>query len=334
MAFVPPAVALAEDPPAAASQSVSVKWGGTDVRGGGQLSVPAEDRKLATIMLFLRVDQLQSSEAVAQVKEILATGDGAKSTQVITVFSGESGKDSARKLAADPKWTWPLVVDPDHAVSGQMGVHAWPTTLVIGHDGKQLCHLAGYGDAYTRTIGGYLELAAGKVDEAALKAELEGNHVVVDSPAQMASRHLKVAQRLLERGLVDQAKVELAEVVKHAPADLAGRLSLADALLIVGQPKEAMQILDGSAAGAAPSWQADVLRGRALVALEKWDEAREVLSGAVKRATAPAEAWYELGKVYQHQGDAGKAASAYRAAFEATGEGKRLNPQGDARAEK
>jgi predicted Zn-dependent protease len=278
-----------------------------------------------TIVLFVRVDQEQSDHAVAQVRSLLAKD--ANAARVVAVVSGEEAKDAARRLGAEKEWSWPIALDQDRSLSGGAGVHAWPTTLVLRRDGTVAGRMAGINDAYAPTLNAYVELAAGKLDEAGLRARLDGHAIVTDDAAQSGARHLKVAQRLLERGMVEQAKVELAALAAHPPDDLEGRLALADALLIVGQPKQAMAILDPLPDAKARSWQIDVLRGRALIALERWDEAREILATAAKRATAPAEAWYELGRVYHHAGDVEHAAASFKAAFEATSEGKRLNPQ-------
>jgi predicted Zn-dependent protease len=311
--------------PVAAQNQQPITWSGVDATGRA-MKLPGDAP--VTIVLFVRVDQEQSQQAITHIRSFLSKNANAAS--VVAVVTGEEARDAARRLSAQKDWAWPIAVDQDRTLCGAGGVHAWPTTVVLRRDGTVAGRIAGINDAYARLLEAYVDLAAGKLDEAGLRAKLDGHATVgADDAAQSGARHLKVAQRLLERGMVEQSKVELSVLAAHPPQDAEGRMALADALLIVGQPKEALGIIEGLAdATKGPSWQVDVLRGRALVALERWDEAREILTGAAKRATAPAEAWYELGRVYQHAGEAERAAVNFKAAFEATAEGKRLNPQG------
>jgi predicted Zn-dependent protease len=310
--------------PLAAQSQQPMTWSGVDA-GGHALKFPGD--AAVTIVLFVRVDQEQSEHAVANVRALVSNDP--KKASVVAVVSGDEARDAARRLSAQKDWTWPIAVDQDRALSGAGDVHAWPTTLVLRRDGTVAGRIAGINDAYATSLEAYVDLAAGKLDEAGLRARLDGHAAVgADDAAQSGARHLKVAQRLLERGMVEQAKVELAALAARPPQDAEGRMALADALLIVGQPKEALGIIDGLAdVTKGPLWQVDVLRGRALVALERWDEARDILASAAKRSTAPAEAWYALGRVYQHAGDTERAAGSFKAAFEATAEGKRLNPR-------
>ena len=55
-------------------------------------------------------------------------------------------------------------------------------------------------------------------------------------------------------------------------------------------------------------------------------EAKTLLTDATKLNPDPAEAFYLLGRVYEHDGDAGHAAECYRKAFELSTEGKPMNP--------
>ena len=94
------------------------------------------------------------------------------------------------------------------------------------------------------------------------------------------------------------------------------RLAMAEVHVMAGDASSALGVLDGMDASQAPAWQLETLRGRALVALGRWEEARATLDEALKLNPDPARAHYFLGRVLAHQGEWPGAAKHYRAAFE------------------
>jgi Flp pilus assembly protein TadD len=122
--------------------------------------------------------------------------------------------------------------------------------------------------------------------------------------------------RLLDMGQANEARAELLEGLKNAPQDPALQITCARAYVIVNQPKDAIDVLDKITPGSVPQWQISLIRGRALIALEKWPDAKSVLPEAVKLNPEPAEAHYLMGICYQHDQDWPKAAEEFRLAFE------------------
>jgi Flp pilus assembly protein TadD len=90
------------------------------------------------------------------------------------------------------------------------------------------------------------------------------------------------------------------------------------------QCKPALDLIEKVPANAVPGWQIAELRGRALIGLEKWDDAAKVLPGALTLNPHPDEAHYLLGVVYEQQKEFAKAAAEYRQAFESTSAGPNL----------
>jgi Flp pilus assembly protein TadD len=224
------------------------------------------------------------------------------------------------------QWTGPVVLDPDYAACGKMSVHVWPTTVLVNASGQQVAHLAGISNTYAKELEAYLAFASGVIDKAALTQKLAANNVIGDSSGQAASRHLQVADRLLEKGHVAEAQDELAEGLKKEPASVPLKVRMAKVLLLKGDAKGATAIVDTLDAAAVPAWQLNLLRGEAALAQGQVDTALELLQEAVKLNPNPAEAQYQLGLAYQQKDDQQHAAEAFRAAFEATAAGKALIP--------
>jgi hypothetical protein len=300
----------------AADEKLVINWSSKDV-AGADVKIPV-DRP--TVVAFVRADQDQSKTAL---KQIQATIKDTKTTQVIVILSGPLATENAKQLAADLPKDWSTVADPDFAASGKMGVKVWPTTLVVKSDGTQTAHLAGLPKTFATDLAAHLEYAAGKLTDAQLQQRLTTQDVITDSPAQAAARHLQVAQRLLEQGQVEAAQVEVAQGLKYVPADPMLQLTMARVDVLLNKPKDAIDLLDKLTPGGTPAWQASLVRARALIALEKWTDAKAILPEALKLNPDPAEAHYLFGLCYQHDQDWPHATEQFRLAFEKSAAGSK-----------
>jgi tetratricopeptide (TPR) repeat protein len=310
-------VLSAATPPTAKEKPTPIRIKAADLRGV-TVAIPLPDRP--TVLLFARVGQDQSARAAKSLE--LALRDLPKA-QVLVVLSGKEPDDEAkRKYAA--KLPWPAVSDPDYAIVGHLRVRVWPTNVVIMPDGRELARLTGMPQSYARDLGAYLAFATGTIDRKTLDERLATAGIVGDSSQQMAARHLRVAQRLLEKNLLDQAWKEIEQGLKLQPTDIALQLAKVRVLLLLGQPVEADEAL--KAVKESPPWatQIGALTGGVMVALGRWREAVPVLEAALKLNPDPAEVHYFLGLAYQQTARPAEAAKAFRSAFEATAAGRRV----------
>lgn len=289
--------------------------------GGGELKVPAGDRP--TVLLFARADQEQSVKAVEGLKAALKETPG---VQVAVLFSGEQVPEAPRKLLKD--LAWPVVMDADYALVGACRVHVWPTTIVISRAGDELAHLAGLPQTYARDLGAWTAFAAGAIDRGTLEKQLGATDVVADSHQQQANRHWQVAQRLLEKGLPDQARAECEQGLKLVPGEPRLLLLAARIALLQSDPAAALEAAEKLDEKAGNSGAIGTVKGGALVALKQPDRAIPILVAAVKLNPDPAETYYYLGLAYQQKGKTADAAAAFRAAFEHTPAGKAVSRVG------
>jgi len=299
----------------------TLRWQATDTAGNA-VSVPAGGK--VSVVVFVRPDQGRSDEAMTQLTALMNGSAGGTGVEPVAVVSGHSAGVGAAKLAGSGKWPWPVVVDPDYQASGLMSVHVWPTTVIVDDAGKLVAHLPGLRESYAKDLRAYLEFARGTIDQAELARRLDANGTVVGTPIHVASRHLHLAEKLLEKGQADLAREELVRGLADAPDDVPLQLTLARVHLMIGEPGEALTGLDAIGADAAAAWRLGTLRGRALAGLKRWDEARVTLIGALKINPDPAEAYYFLGRVYEHAGEWERASEAYRHAFEKSPAAKKL----------
>lgn len=284
-----------------------IDWSATSTTGA-KIKVPGTG---PSVLVFVRPDQPQSRTAIEQIKSAVAQF---KDVQVIVLVSADQAAAGGMKdLAAGD---WPMVIDPDFAASGTFNVHVWPTTVVVTATGEQAAHMAGISDAFATDLQSYLEFASGRIDAAALKRRLAQHEVVEDDATQKANRLLLLATRLLETGQIDQADTELEKAMKLAPGDPKLLVLGARVRILQKKPRDAIALLDQVPSGAVPAWKLNQLRGRALIDLDRWDDARAALSDAAALNPHPAEAHYLRGLILQHDGKFTEAAAEFREAYE------------------
>ncbi len=300
------AVALLVSAP---SLGQTISWSGSDITGA-EVKIPVNR---PSVVVFARAEQDQSKEALTRVKAAVA--DPA-SVQVVVVVSGPLAAAQAKAMSTDLGRPWPVIADPDFVLSGKMNVHVWPTTLVVKSDGTQEAHLAGMPASFAADLSAHLDSVLGKIDAAGLERRLTTRQIVSDSAPQAAARHLQVAQRLLDQGTAEEAQAEIARGLELAPSDPMLLLASAQVNVLLKKPQSAIEILDKLPADALPTWQTSAVRARALMALEKWDDARKILPDAIKLNPRPAEAHYLLGLCFQHDKDSAQAAEQFKLAYE------------------
>jgi hypothetical protein len=284
---------------AADEKRPSYKWSAVST-AGAQVSVPSGK---VTVLAFVRPEQAQSRDALERLKSSVAD---AKDVQVVVIASS----------GAAPQTPWPVVADPDFSSSGQFNVHVWPTVVVVKADGTEAAHLAGLRDTFASDLADYLVFAAGAIDGATLAKRLAEHEVVGAGDAGQIDRHLIIATQSLDAGRLDVAAAQLAQGLKLRPRDPKLSIMLARVHLMRHAPADALTVLDELDSGAIPAWQRSLLRAQALIALDRWDEARPLLPDTLKLNPRPAEAHYLTGLVAQHDKDWEKAAEAFRKAYE------------------
>ena len=291
---------------------------------GKEVSVPHAAQ--ATVLLFLRIDQEQTAPTVAGVKKAL---EKLPAAQVLVIISGK--RPVERVKAFSEKIPWPIVLDPDYKIVGQFQIRVWPTNIVVLSSGEELKRFTGMPQSYLQTLDAYLAFATGRIDRATLDKSLSSSDVVADSEQQRSARHLQVVRRMMGQRLLDQAWRELGQALKLSPSDPELQLVKAEILLLLGKPSEALEALNTLDDKSTKSNRFGVLKGSALVATGKFDQAIEVLKAAVKLNPNPGQAYYYLGVAYQKKKLLSEAAGAFRSAFEATPMGRTVLPLAPAR---
>jgi predicted Zn-dependent protease len=170
--------------------------------------------------------------------------------------------------------------------------------------------------SFPTDLKAHLEFASGKIDQGALAQRLAARDVVSDSPAQAAARHLLVAQRFIDQGQLEQAQAQITQGLSLAPSDPMLLLAAARVAVLTNKPQAAIDLLDKLPAETVPGSQKILVRARALMATDRWSDAKSILPDAIKLNPNPSEGHYLLGLCYQHDREFDRAAEQFRLAYE------------------
>ena len=302
-------LAAAPFPSFAADAKPTIPWTARDT-AGKEVAVPS--RQHTTIVAFLRPGQPHSEEALKHISDIVAKQSAAPAGVVIVL----SGPDNAAAASKINPGSAQVVLDAEYALSGKMNVHVWPATIVVTGDGMELARLSGMPATYATDLAAHLDFAAKKIDRAALEQRLTTRRVVAATTQQAATRFLIIANALLERGQVEQALAEIDQGLQRDANDVSLRLARARVLIKLKQFDAALAAVD-QLKDAVPPWQSNVLRAEALIALERWPNAKTAVADALKLNPRPAHAHYLSGLILLHEQDYKSAAESFRKAYEA-----------------
>ncbi len=304
-----PPAAINADP----TEALVARWSGKD-QAGAEVRIPNPDWPI--LLLFLRADQSPSEHVVRMVTAALRQ---VPSARALVVLSGSHASEDAKALVKGKHLPWPLIVDSEAALSGQLGVFSWPTTLVVGRDASVVAHVAGAPLSLTADLQTYLIFAVGQIDRTEMSRQLASRTIVREGGDQQARWHLQMGQKLQADGKLEEARGLLSDGLKLAPTMMPLRVALIDVLVQLKQTQAANALLDQTAKQALPAWQYDLLTAKIAVADGQWALARRLLTPLLKDRSELAEVHFLMGKVYEQASDWPNAANAYRAAHERSG---------------
>ena len=266
------------------------------------------------VLVYLSAQQRGSERAAVDAQRIVERLDR-DDVELVFVTADVGYREEFAALWSEAKITRPLTFDTGRELYGKLGLIVFPTTLVIGREGKLEHVISTRRTNYSFVLHAFLRHALGELDEAALEAELDAKSLQLDSPAALALRHRAVARLLSEKGLFSGAERELNTALEMDPSNNQIRLDLADLYLKIGDPKGSLALLAPVLAKDAHHRRALLIKGIALYKSGADDEAQKALTEALVLNPDPVRAHYYLGLVYERQGDIEKALEHYRAAL-------------------
>ncbi|MHB8173279.1 MAG: tetratricopeptide repeat protein [Nitrospirota bacterium] len=268
------------------------------------------------LVIFIRPDQNSSVRALKVLQKIYPEFLS-KGVVFMAIVSETDQKNNIPGLIQKEDITFPVLYDDGRKVYGAWGAILYPTTGIVGKDGKLAVQVPMYDWKYKDTVEGNLRLALGEISKKQLDAELnpKANEKVAPGLAK-AERHMMLAEDLMKRQMYTDACKELAAAVKSAPDLTEAHVKYGFALISKGDTAKASEQFQKALLQDPKSSEAKTGLGACLVAQGQVDKGIELLTEAAKLNPQPARAHFELGKAYEKKGAFDKAAKYYRKAAE------------------
>jgi peroxiredoxin/predicted negative regulator of RcsB-dependent stress response len=268
------------------------------------------------VVIFVKPDQQNSVLALRDLQKIYPTLSP-KGAVFLAVVSEADQKDKAAEVARQEKITFPVLFDDGRKVYGDWGAFLYPTTGIVGKDGKLAAQVPSHDWKYQDAVEGNIQLALGEITKEQLESRLNPKENEKADPGKAkAERHMMLADQLLARKLTDKACTELAQAVEAAPELTSAHIKFGYALLHKGDTAKALEQFQTAVQQNPRSSDAKTGLGACLVAGGQVDKGLQLLIESVKDNPRPARANFELGKAYEKKGTFDKAAEHYRKAAE------------------
>ncbi len=271
------------------------------------------------VLLFFKPDQKNSQEALAELQKI-HNKYSSKGVSVIGIMSEPDGEAALPELIAKLKVTFPILLDIARKAYGDWGVFLYPTTGVIDKTGNLSAQIPSYNWKYADAVEGQVRYALGEINKDQLAAILNPKAVAEATPERKkAERHMMLAEKLVERKLLDKAATEYAQAVEADPGFAEAHVMYGFLLLKTDDAQKAKENFAKAIELNPKTEEASTGLGASMVALGDVDKGIEQLEGALKLNPKPARTHFELGRAYEKKGACDKAVEHYKKALEEIG---------------
>jgi tetratricopeptide (TPR) repeat protein len=230
-------------------------------------------------------------------------------------MSGPGAKESLQSLDPNGHALFPVLLDPQYALWGKLGVVAAPTAVVVGADRKVRWAKAGYGYDFIPSFHAQLAQALGITARGA-DASVHVETLANTSNRARLERHAQMARSLVKRGRLELAIDEFKKAHALDPNEVDVVLELGELLCRTGRNEAALATAsevkvrtDGEKARTL------LISGWARRQMSELDQAQALLSQSLELDPRSSRALYELGQVLQAQGKVEQAATCYRRAL-------------------
>jgi tetratricopeptide (TPR) repeat protein len=269
-----------------------------------------------TVISFLNLSQ---SRSVDQIKDLVALHAelSGKGVDFIAVAANTDNVETAKKLTAELGVKFPILLDKEQKVYSDYGLYIYPTTGIIGKDGKFVFEHGGHGRDYKDVVGGKAKVLAGLMKEDEYQKLITPVELVKKTREEgEAEKEINFGKTLLKKGMTEKASAAFAKAVAFDPKNVHGRIAYGEALVATKQFDNA--ILQFEEARKLAPMNREAQLGIGTVHLEKGaiDNAITEITAAALLNPKPEKAWFWLGVAYEKKGDFKNAALYFRKAVE------------------
>lgn len=288
---------------------------------GGKEAKLSLGQRLA-VLLFWRPNQPFSLEALRDLEEIRKEFSQ-KGVEVLSIAEGGSPASSVRATVKELSLSYPVYLDSQRKAEEGYGVIVFPSTGIIGPDGRLKFYLPSRNSNYREIVAGKLRVELGLIQEREFEERMKQIGEELGGERLKAEEHLKMGLRLSRQGKTGGALQELRQALDLDRDLIDAHLALGYTYLDLGEVEQARTEFVWVLARHPSSPGAKVGVGISEVRLGRLDQGIELLKEAVQINPDPVQGYYELGKAYEKKGDLKQAMHAYKWAVRKLLQGRR-----------
>lgn len=270
-----------------------------------------------TFLTILAAYQKRSDRALADLTELVSNlRKDEHAVDLLIVISGGEGIEDFRSKRDAMTVEAPMLLDTDDALWGRLGVSVTPTTFLIDKQGIVTWIRAGHGYDFAAEAQHRSSLALG-IEGVVEAAEGEPVQALVnDSDEDRAKRHLRMGQIHARKGDVESGIAELKKAQTLSPNSVTIGLELIRLLCRSGKAEQALAALEHITSDSrAEIARQNMFSGWAHRLLGDLEEAAALLTEAIALDPDLVRALFELGKIYEQNGEYKQAMETYRRAL-------------------
>jgi tetratricopeptide (TPR) repeat protein len=281
----------------------------------GKEILRADYQRRTLIVVYLSAEQRNSERAAADAARVAQKyADHALDLLFITADFGH--EEYFQAYFKDASIQAPLAFDGGHELYSKLGLIVFPSTLVVGADGKLDHVILTRRSDYSFLLDAFIGHSLGLVSDETLEQRLVAPSMTRSSPKTLAQRHREAARLLRDNELYRGAEQELLLATELDPQSTPIRLDLADLFLVEERFADAETILTSILKKDADHRGARLLLGISRYQTGQLEEAEEILLAALVMNPNPERTHYYLGRIYEQQGELLKATQHYRIALD------------------
>lgn len=266
-----------------------------------------------TVIVCLSAEQRRSELAAMDSDEVVRA-IGSEQVKLVHVTADAIHKAYFERFRQERGIRAPLAIDADRTLYAKLGLIVFPTTAIVGKDGR-LAHVLSLHDTkFKHVLDAELRHTLGLIGDEELAKRIAEQPTSDSSPKSVASAHRALARSLRDKDRLDAAKDELKKALELDPENREISLDLAELALIAKEYDAADAYLQQVLTGQPENRRAKQLKGISLYRRGKLDEAKATLEEALALNPNPEQVHYYLGLIYEAQGNAAKAMEHYREA--------------------
>ncbi len=267
-----------------------------------------------TILVYIIAHQRGSERAVVDASKVVHDLDD-QSVELLFVAAKTDESAYLTEFWQEKSIEETLAFDPDRKLYADLGLIAFPSTLIIDSEGKLAHALSTHSPNYPYVLSGYIQHALGLMNDAELNEYIQARSLPASSPKGLASRHRATAKLLREKGFYEGSEKELLEAIEVDPENLDARLDLAELYLYRKRVNDAKNLVGQVQKIDAQNRHAMLLEGIVLFHQANYSKAQQILDKTLVLNPDPARTHYYLGRIQEIQGNTDQALYHYRQAL-------------------